>query len=52
MDLVLDSMRSCLGSIGVGVLVVYLLSNPGLVLTLIAGFIFAALLFSRDKGDE
>jgi len=51
MNSVLDSMRSCLSALGVGMVVIYMMDNPGVLFTLVAGLLLAGLVFAIRKGD-
>ena len=51
MNSVLDSMRSFLGALGAGMLVIYMIDNPGVLFTLVAGLLLAGLVFAIRKGD-
>jgi hypothetical protein len=44
-------MRSCLSALGAGMVVIYMIDNPGVLLTLVAGLLLAGLVFAIRKGN-
>jgi hypothetical protein len=52
MSSLLDNMRSCLSAVGVGLVVVYLVDNPGVLFTIVAGILLAGLVITLRKGND
>ena len=52
MSSLLDNMRSCLSAVGVGLVVVYLIDNPGVLFTIVAGILLAGLVITLRKGND